>query len=334
MTRLDAGVLEICRVPLPALDLVDDGLGTLQPSLGAPIEVEIPGDLPEVEVDQLLIGQVLANLLDNANRHAPPETRSPWPVRYEARVALSVTDAGPGVPRENARPCSTDSCASTPVGGRGSGWLSPRRSSRLTARRSGSTRLRVAAPASSLRCPRGRQRCQPVMAVAKVLVIDDDPSLLRALRVGLQAERSRGRHRGERRAGDLPDRPGLAGRGRARPRASRPRRAHRLPADPSMERSTHRRPFSYRRRGPQGLGSGRRCRRLRHQALRHGGARSPNPHGDPSPGRRAGGQVPSEVSVGPLELDVVHREARLEGTNLELTAKEFDVLSYLAQHVG
>ena len=60
----------------------------------------IPDDLPDVDVDQLLIGQVLANLLDNANRHAPP--RSPITVAAESCATIGShfrsTDAGPGVP--------------------------------------------------------------------------------------------------------------------------------------------------------------------------------------------------------------------------------------------
>jgi two-component system, OmpR family, sensor histidine kinase KdpD len=63
------------------------------------VEVSLPEDLPDVDIDQLLIGQVLANLLDNANRYAPPE--SVITVQGEVRgdrIRLSVTDAGPGVP--------------------------------------------------------------------------------------------------------------------------------------------------------------------------------------------------------------------------------------------
>jgi len=40
------------------------------------------------------------------------------------------------------------------------------------------------------------------------------------------------------------------------------------------------------------------------------------------------------VSVGPLELDLVHCEARLDGRALELTAKEFELLSYLGRFAG
>ena len=40
------------------------------------------------------------------------------------------------------------------------------------------------------------------------------------------------------------------------------------------------------------------------------------------------------LSVGDLELDVVHRQADLAGQPLDLTAKEFDVLAFLARHSG
>jgi len=47
---------------------------------------------------------------------------------------------------------------------------------------------------------------------------------------------------------------------------------------------------------------------------------------DPSP--------PTVLSVGPLELDRLHFEARLGGVPVELTAKEFELLSFLARHTG
>jgi two-component system, OmpR family, KDP operon response regulator KdpE len=40
------------------------------------------------------------------------------------------------------------------------------------------------------------------------------------------------------------------------------------------------------------------------------------------------------VAAGPLEMDLVHCEARLDGDPLELTAKEFELLSFLARHAG
>ena len=42
--------------------------------------------------------------------------------------------------------------------------------------------------------------------------------------------------------------------------------------------------------------------------------------------------TPATVSVGPLEVDLVHHMASLEGEPMRLTAKEFELLSYLARH--
>ncbi len=55
-------------------------------------------------------------------------------------------------------------------------------------------------------------------------------------------------------------------------------------------------------------------------ALRH------RSDGEPEP--------PTTIDVGRLEVDLVHHTARLEGKDLELTAREFDLLAYLARHVG
>ncbi len=100
MTRIDAGVLEVRRGPTSVAALVDEALSGLHSTLGdRPVEISIPDDLPDVDIDRLLIGQVLANLLDNANRYAPSD--SLITVAGEVRgdgIVLSVTDGGPGVP--------------------------------------------------------------------------------------------------------------------------------------------------------------------------------------------------------------------------------------------
>ena len=75
LSRVQAGALELRNEPIAVGDLVTDalrGLGTA--SHPTDITMAIDDDLPLVDVDHLLIGQVLANLLDNAIRHAPPHT--------------------------------------------------------------------------------------------------------------------------------------------------------------------------------------------------------------------------------------------------------------------
>jgi two-component system KDP operon response regulator KdpE len=44
--------------------------------------------------------------------------------------------------------------------------------------------------------------------------------------------------------------------------------------------------------------------------------------------------MPSSLSVGSLELDLIHHEARRFGEQVDLTAKEFSLLAYLARFAG
>src|SRR5262249_49030022 len=63
------------------------------------VEVDISPDLPMVWVDAILFEQVLFNLLDNAGKHAPPQSAvriQSW--RDQDSVILQVLDEGDGVP--------------------------------------------------------------------------------------------------------------------------------------------------------------------------------------------------------------------------------------------
>ncbi|HLJ35565.1 MAG TPA: ATP-binding protein, partial [Ktedonobacteraceae bacterium] len=65
------------------------------------IERNVPDDLPPVEVDPILIGQVLGNLIENAIRYTPVIE----PIEIRARtlrdeMLISVADHGPGIPSE------------------------------------------------------------------------------------------------------------------------------------------------------------------------------------------------------------------------------------------
>jgi len=102
MTRLEAGVLEITKVPNSVLDLIGEALAAIRPSLGdRRVDVDFPDDLPAVQADHLLIGQVLTNLLDNADRYGPPGTAIAVSAeRQGGNVAISVSDEGKGVPKD------------------------------------------------------------------------------------------------------------------------------------------------------------------------------------------------------------------------------------------
>jgi two-component system sensor histidine kinase KdpD len=102
LSRVQAGALELRNQPIAVGDLVNDALRGLGSGIDASdIAIAIDDDLPLVDVDHLLIGQVLANLLDNAIRHAPPHTAVTVSARRrdDGLVQLSVEDRGPGVAR-------------------------------------------------------------------------------------------------------------------------------------------------------------------------------------------------------------------------------------------
>ena len=102
LARVESGVLELRNEPITVGDLVNDALRNFGPVSGsADITVTIDPDLPLVDVDHLLIGQVFANLLDNAVRHAPPHTAIAISasLREDGLVQVSVQDRGPGIAR-------------------------------------------------------------------------------------------------------------------------------------------------------------------------------------------------------------------------------------------
>jgi two-component system, OmpR family, sensor histidine kinase KdpD len=100
MTRIQAGVLEPRPQSVSVAAILEDAVGALGAANGpANLCVELPKDLPVVDVDRLLVGQVFANLLENAGRFAPDGT--PVTVRATAlpnAVRVTVADRGPGVP--------------------------------------------------------------------------------------------------------------------------------------------------------------------------------------------------------------------------------------------
>ncbi len=100
MTRLEAGALEVKRSWHSMEELIGAALRRIEPiASGRPLTVDIPGDLPLVPVDDVLIEQVIFNLVENALKHAP----SNEPIEIRAReasgsVEITVRDRGPGFP--------------------------------------------------------------------------------------------------------------------------------------------------------------------------------------------------------------------------------------------
>jgi two-component system, OmpR family, sensor histidine kinase KdpD len=105
MTRLEAGALELRPTTVGFLDLVDESLALLGGIVGpARVTVDAPESLPLLHIDPILMSQVLANVLENAERLSPDDSVIRVTARttpeHSARVEIAVTDDGPGIAGE------------------------------------------------------------------------------------------------------------------------------------------------------------------------------------------------------------------------------------------
>jgi signal transduction histidine kinase len=101
----DAGELHLNRSKIPPGDLLERAAAARKPEAKVKeidLQIELPEELPEVDVDADRMTQVLVNLLDNALRYTPA---GGWinlsAKRVQEGVAISIQDSGPGIPPED-----------------------------------------------------------------------------------------------------------------------------------------------------------------------------------------------------------------------------------------
>jgi sigma-B regulation protein RsbU (phosphoserine phosphatase) len=102
MSRLEADALEVNRKPRCIMDIFDtvkDRLENL--TIKHHLRISIPDTIPPVVADDIRIGEVLTNLVDNATKFSDDNTT----IKIDARsslneVIISVTDEGIGIPPE------------------------------------------------------------------------------------------------------------------------------------------------------------------------------------------------------------------------------------------
>ncbi|MBV8470068.1 MAG: DUF4118 domain-containing protein [Burkholderiaceae bacterium] len=106
MARLQSGVVQLNRQWQPVEEVVGVALQAMQQSLqGHELVLDIPHELPLVNLDSVLAERVLCNLLENAVKYTPPGSRILIAAeRHDDELRLSVSDNGPGLPagREEA----------------------------------------------------------------------------------------------------------------------------------------------------------------------------------------------------------------------------------------
>ena len=199
--RIVTGTLSVSPEPMEVAALVDHARNTFLSGAGSrTLSIDLPEDLPRVMADRARIVQVLGNLLSNAARHSPESA----PIRVAAvrdgvHVAVSVTDRGRGVPAEQLPHLfRKHSAAEGGEGARGNGLglaickgLVEAHGGRIWAESGGpgrGTRFTFTVPvAEETAGGAGPPAVAPRTAREKtrILVVDDDPQMLRYVRDAL-----------------------------------------------------------------------------------------------------------------------------------------------------
>ncbi len=100
MTRLEYGALKPKRSAVDLRELIGIARANLARQLEAhTVRVEVPAETPRIDADPVLIGQALANVLENAAKYAPAGTTITIGARTAGNiVTLAVSDEGPSIP--------------------------------------------------------------------------------------------------------------------------------------------------------------------------------------------------------------------------------------------
>ncbi len=97
IANAEAGSLDLRKERVDLAELIRDAAT----SLDVPIEVDVPAELPAIDIDPVRIREVLLNLLSNAARYTPSGT--PVTIHAEAepkRIVIRVIDRGSGIAPE------------------------------------------------------------------------------------------------------------------------------------------------------------------------------------------------------------------------------------------
>jgi two-component system, OmpR family, sensor histidine kinase KdpD len=100
MTRLESGAITVNKEWQSLEEIVGVVLNRLGDRLNEhPLTVKLPGNLPLIPFDGLLIEQVLMNLFDNALKYTPQGTGLELSAREDFyTVTVELADHGPGIP--------------------------------------------------------------------------------------------------------------------------------------------------------------------------------------------------------------------------------------------
>jgi two-component system sensor histidine kinase KdpD len=99
LSRIENGTLVPRKAWHDVGALVDDVAGRMRPvTAGHPVSIDVPEDLPPIELDYVEIQQVLSNLVENAAKFSPAGSEIGISLaRENGDVRFAVRDHGPGI---------------------------------------------------------------------------------------------------------------------------------------------------------------------------------------------------------------------------------------------
>ena len=99
MAQIDSHLIQVNPQPEKLRDLIELALEETRPLLGErTVEIDIPADLPAVNMDRELVRRVLRHLIENAARYSPPTSPLHIGGRIDGyRLLVSLKDEGPGI---------------------------------------------------------------------------------------------------------------------------------------------------------------------------------------------------------------------------------------------
>ncbi len=102
MSRLESGALEVRKEPCDLAEVVESAKGRLGKLASKhSLIVDLLAGMPPVVVDEVRIGEVLTNLVENAVKYSAEGTRISIGANPNGKeVVISVTDEGMGIPAE------------------------------------------------------------------------------------------------------------------------------------------------------------------------------------------------------------------------------------------
>ncbi len=104
LSRFQMSAFKLNREPTPIKQILEEGVDIAKDLFRerqVELQVDLPGDLPVVEVDKTRIRQVILNLINNAYRFTESGFVRLSATADDRHVSITVSDSGVGIPAEN-----------------------------------------------------------------------------------------------------------------------------------------------------------------------------------------------------------------------------------------